>query len=216
MWFDPNFAKNNVRMKSLIYILLIAGLTACQFDGGQRVNDDYAYWSSVNSNGSWTSAAEAAVRATTLPFSRPKDIESYCSRYLYLDSESRVKFWVGLLSVMAEFESDLNPQTRYTETLRDSQNQRVVSRGLLQISIESANQQRYSCKIRAAEDLHDPAINIGCGTKILSSWVARDGVVASSGGEHRGGARYWSVLRSTNSAATKIRNQTNQLQFCRS
>ncbi len=203
-------------MQRLVYFFLMTGLSACQLGGDQRPDDDYASWSTANRDGSWTMAAEAAVRATSLPYTRPEDIGTYCPRYPNLDNESRVKFWVGLLSAMAEFESDLDPQTRYTETIRDGQGQRIVSRGLLQISIESANQERYSCRIRTANDLHDPATNIRCGAKILSNWVASDGVVASSSGENRGGARYWSVLRSKNRSATDISNKTSRLRFCRS
>ncbi len=203
-------------MRYLLYFFFLIGLSACQVGGDQLPDDDYASWSAVNRDGTWTMAAEAAVRATSLPNSRPDDIGTYCPGYTNLDNESRVKFWVGLLSVMAEFESDLDPQTRYTETIRDNQGQRVVSRGLLQISIESANQKRYSCRIKTANDLHDPATNIRCGARILSSWVASDGVVTASSGKNRGGARYWSVLRSKNRSATEIRNKTSDLRFCRS
>lgn len=200
-------------MHRLAYLFLLSGLYACQL-GSDQPADDYASWSVVNRDGSWTKTAEAAVRRTSLPRSLPTDVGTYCPQYSYLNDASRVKFWVGLLSAMAEFESDLDPQTRYTETLRDGQGRPVVSRGLLQISIESANQERYACQIGTANDLHDPAINIRCGAKILSNWVSSDGVIASSRGENRGGARYWSVLRSTNSSLTDISKRTSRLDFC--
>ena len=203
-------------MRRLIALLVLTALTACQVGGDQRPQADYASWSVVNRDGSWTAAAEAAVRGTSLPAASPADIRSYCPGYPGLGKENRVKFWVGLLAEMAEYESDLNPQTEFKETLRDSQGNYVVSRGLLQISIESANQKRYSCGISAEQDLHDPATNIQCGAKILSSWVSTDGVVASNDGSNLGGARYWSVLRSKNSSAADIRKNTSKLRFCRS
>ncbi len=194
--------------------LVLFGLASCQLGGDQRSDAGYAYWSSVDADGSWTTAAEEAVRDTSLPESLPADIEAYCPRYPDLRAEDRVRFWVGLLSAMAEFESDLDPRTRYTESIRDSQGQPIVSRGLLQLSIESANQARYACRIESAQDLHDPSTNIRCGARILSYWVASDQVIASSRGEHRGAARYWSVLRSRNRSAEEIGGMTSQLPFC--
>jgi uncharacterized membrane protein YphA (DoxX/SURF4 family) len=39
-------------------------------------------------------------------------------------------------------------------------------------------------------------VNLRCGVKIMSTLVAKDHIVAASGGgKHHGGARYWSVLR---------------------
>ena len=201
-------------MRRFACILPVLLLSACHLAGDQLPDTGYAYWSTANPDGSWTAAAEEAVRDTTLPTSRPADIEAYCPRYPDLGSEGRVKFWVGLLSAMAEFESDLDPQTRFTEPVRDNQGERVVSRGLLQISIESANQQRYACRIETEQDLHDPATNINCAAKILSHWVASDGVIASRSDEYRGGARYWSVLRSNRRSAEAIISITSQLQFC--
>ncbi|MEM7430955.1 MAG: transglycosylase SLT domain-containing protein [Pseudomonadota bacterium] len=201
-------------MVRLIFSLSLFGLVGCQFSGDQRHHEDYAYWSAANQDGSWTSVAEKAVRATSLPQSEPGDILSYCIEYPGLGTDDRVRFWVGLLSAMAEHESDLDPQTKFAESLRDSRGQPVVSRGLLQLSIESANQARYSCQIDNANELHDPSTNIECAAKILSTWVSSDGVIAASSDGYRGGARYWSVLRSNRDSSTDIQSATRKLRFC--
>jgi hypothetical protein len=201
-------------MRRMACIFCLYGLSACQLAGDQRSGSDYASWSVVNQDGSWTFAAEAAVRATSLSRSLPGDIEAFCAAYPDRNDDSRVKFWVALVSAIAEFESDLKPQTQFTETLRDTEGQRVVSRGLLQISIESANQERYACRIQAPNDLHNPTTNIRCGVKILAHWVQSDGVIAASGRDYKGGARYWSVLRSKNPSSADIKKITRGLEFC--
>ncbi len=201
-------------MHRIAYALLAMLLVSCQTGREHSPGDDYAVWSAANTDGTWTRSAETAVRNTSLPRQVPKDIAAFCPRYPSLDSESRVMFWAGLLSAMAKFESNFNPETKFTEELRDSHKNRVVSRGLLQISIESANQARYACGIVAAKDLHDPAINLSCAARILSTWVELDDVVAATGRENTGGARYWSVLRHSNGRAARVRALTKELSFC--
>ena len=122
---------------------------------------------------------------------------------------------MGLLSIVARPESNFKPETTFTESFADSKGKKVVSRGLLQISIESANQKKYGCGIQKAEDLHDPAVNLTCGVKILDAWVQTDGVIASYG-QHppRGGGRYWSTLRERNKHLPEIRGFTRSLKVC--
>jgi hypothetical protein len=72
----------------------------------------------------------------------------------------------------------------------------VDSIGLVQLSYEDEPIYYLEHLDRDAKSLEDPLVNLRCGVKIMSTLVAKDGVVASSeGGTHRGGARYWSVLR---------------------
>src|SRR5215510_5826941 len=161
--------------------------------------EDYAAWARKNPDGSWTAAAEAAVAASSLPQAVPADIDKFCPGYAARNTDERKVFWVGLLSIVARPESNFKPETKFTEEFADAQGNKVVSRGLLQISIESANQRKYSCGIVKAEDLHDPAINLGCGVKILAAWVKTDNVIATWGtGKPVGGGRYWSTLREKN------------------
>lgn len=127
----------------------------------------------------------------------PADSATFCPNYKNLSYDQRKQFWIFLMSAMVRYESNFNTNTTYTESFADSSGNRVVSRGLLQISIESGN--AYGCGFKASSDLHDPQKNLSCGVRILDRWVGRDGRIAGNVGGWKGGARYWSVLRTSNS-----------------
>lgn len=177
---------------------------------------DYAAWAKNNRDGSWTRSAESAVANSPLTKLVPKDILYFCPAYPKLHAAERRKFWVGLISAMAKPESNFKPQRFYQEKFRDGKGRPVISRGLLQISIESANQQRYGCDIPYPAKLHDPGINLACGVKILSKWVSTDGVIAKHAQPrvHKGGSRYWSTLRPQRGHLRAIADFTRQLPFC--
>ena len=104
------------------------------------------------------------------------------------------EFWVALLVELARFESNWKTETKFTETFNDSKGKPVVSRGLFQLSIESAN--GYGCKLKKPEELHDPATNIRCAVIIANKWVTSDMVIhGKSGNRWVGLSRYWSPLR---------------------
>lgn len=124
----------------------------------------------------------------------PADRATFCPKYSGLSYNERKQYWTFMLSAMARFESNFNTNAKYTESFSDANGNHVVSRGLLQISIESGN--GYGCQLKTAQDLHDPYQNLACGIRILNRWVARDGRIAGKvSNSWRGGARYWSVLR---------------------
>lgn len=177
---------------------------------------DYAAWSAQNRDGSWTRAAEAAVAQSVLPKIVPQDVSDFCPTYKRLKPKERHKFWVGLMSAMAKPESNFDPNTYFKERFTDAKGRRVISRGLLQISIESANQKRYDCDIPHAELLHDPVVNLNCGVKILAKWVKEDGIIASQAtqGTHKGGGRYWSTLRAKTGHLNSIQSFTRDLVIC--
>jgi len=201
-----------MRVLSSFAALFIATFSA----GSAHASLDYAAWSSANLDGSWTKAAENAVAKSVLPRQVPADIKYFCPTYPKLNQQQRRKFWVGLLSAMAKPESNFQPHRYYTEKFADARGRRVVSRGLLQISIESANQQRYDCDIPQATLLHDPKVNLTCGVKILAKWVKTDGVIAKSrkARANVGGSRYWSTLREQHGHLRKIAEFTRTLPFC--
>jgi hypothetical protein len=177
---------------------------------------DYAAWAKSNLDGSWTRSAESAVANSPLVQLVPKDIVYFCPAYPKLHTLERRKFWVGLLSAMAKPESNFKPQRFYQENFKDRKGKPVISRGLLQISIESANQERYSCDIAYPAKLHDPTINLACGVKILAKWVKTDGVIAkhSEPRVYKGGSRYWSTLRPQKGHLRLIADFTRSLPFC--
>lgn len=142
------------------------------------------------------------------------DVEDFCPGYGSLSLADRKNFWVYLMSSMTEFESGHRPETSYRENFVDSRGQNVISRGLLQLSIESAN--AYGCGFQKPEDLHDPKRNLSCGIRILNRWVKNDRRLAGKlENKWQGGARYWSVLRFTNQPLAKIQGYTRSIDICR-
>jgi hypothetical protein len=124
----------------------------------------------------------------------PADADLFCPKFSRLSDAQRKQYWIHMISSMVRFESNFKTGTSYKEGFSDSKGKPVISRGLLQISIESANS--YGCGFRTADELHDPLKNLSCGVRILDRWVGRDGRIAGKvSGNWRGGARYWSVLR---------------------
>lgn len=193
------------------YILLIFMV----FPLSSQACEDYASWRKANKDCVWTNAAEKAVAASSLATRTPTDVLDFCPNYSALAIDQRNKFWVGLLSAVARPESNYKPETTYTEDFNDSSGKKVISRGLLQISIESANQKLYSCGIKKSEDLQDSIINLQCGVKILDAWVRKDNVIASyTKGQTRGGGRYWSTLRKSNNHLPELVENTSSLPFC--
>lgn len=162
----------------------------------------------------WTDLlADIAAADVALADRVPDDIASFCPNYQALPPPSRRRFWVLLLSAMAHEESRCDPTVAFQESFRDAQGDLVVSRGLLQLSIESAN--GYGCGFGAPEELHDPARNLRCGVRIMVRWLDRDRVIgARSRRTWLGGARYWSTLRETTPALNRIRSWTLRLEMC--
>lgn len=145
----------------------------------------------------------------------PADRSLFCPKYDKLSYNQRKQYWAFLLSAMVRFESNFDTNEKYKESFNDSHGRRVVSRGLLQISIESANS--YGCGFKTEQELHDPFSNLSCGIRILNRWLGRDGRIAGKvSGSWKGGARYWSVLRSGDKTSYKsIVKWSQQLSFCK-
>lgn len=155
-------------------------------------------WAGKADGPAWTLAVTSAISANgdKLISTTPSDMASYCPKYGQMDAEAKRRFWAMLFSTLARVESNYDPAVSFKESFKDSAGNFVVSRGLLQISKESAN--GYGCGIGDEEELHDPAINLACAVKIAQKWVANDGRISklTNSGKWRGMARYWSPFRS--------------------
>ena len=124
----------------------------------------------------------------------PSDVADFCRRYPSFDAAGRTRFWVELVAAMSALESGHDPARTHRERFTDRNGRPVVSRGLLQLSIESAR--GYGCELESSELLHLPEHNLRCGVRILAALVERDGRIAGRrDGAWQGGARYWAVLR---------------------
>lgn len=206
---DTEAASSGLNMKLIIVLMMICGTVV-------HASEDYAAWAKQNVDGEWTVAAEKAVAASSLGAEEPSDIAKFCPAYVNKNRQERDVFWVGLVSIVARLESGFKPETSFTESFVDGRGNKVISRGLLQISVESANQQKYGCRIEKAEDLHDPATNLACGVRILEAWVNTDHIVATyRSSPPRGGGRYWSTLRESNGHLPEITKFTKKLAACR-
>ncbi len=148
----------------------------------------------------------------------PNDIETYCPNYEDASRQERLAFWSGFISSLSHFESNHKSDVWYQERFNDAKGNPVVSRGLLQISIESGN--GYGCGLKNQKQLHDPKTNISCGVRILNRWVGqRDQVISDREGwwifegSWLGAARYWSPFRSETKKA-KIAQATRNQPYC--
>ncbi len=175
------------------------------------------FWSHLPDGNKWTYFTQRAIGkyGQGLLSSTPRDVVKYCPRYPDLSRTQRGDFWVHLISKLAYFESSYNPETSYVELFYDNNGNSIVSRGLLQISKESANGSNYRCGINNEKELHDPKTNLECGVRILNKWITTDGVVVAKEGDRwRGAARYWSPFRDSGKKA-KIVDALSSLSLCR-
>ena len=139
----------------------------------------------------------------------PIDIATFCPDYVRQDTEGRAGFWRGLLLAMVEPESGFQTTTAYWEEGGLQQ----FSIGLLQLSYTDARS--YACDFTNEADIVDPARNLDCGVRIMTSLVGKDRSIGTRDeGRWLGGARYWSVLRNTSDARADIVRTTSNLPMC--
>jgi hypothetical protein len=140
----------------------------------------------------WTEVTVKALRdlAPDLLSAHPSDAGEWIKGATY----NPTQLYTMILSSLAHFESSYNPDATYTEKFPDAHGNRVISRGLLQLSQESAN--GYGSGITDAKQLHDPETNIRTGVRIMRKLILQDGVIAGEvDGHWKGMARYWSPFR---------------------
>ncbi|QAY75153.1 lytic transglycosylase domain-containing protein [Sphingosinicella sp. BN140058] len=159
-------------------------------------------WGDSGERAQWSAFLMTAVselgQALTAATFVPSDISTYCPDYRRLDEEQREIFWAALLSSLAKRESNYRPTERYRESFKDSTGQYVVSRGLLQLSYESAR--AYGCDVDSAAKLHEPNVNLRCGVRILNRLVPTARAIAKKEGQKwRGAAAYWGPFRKATS-----------------
>ncbi|XGC79807.1 hypothetical protein ACES2L_10745 [Bdellovibrio bacteriovorus] len=174
-------------------------------------------WEEAHEDGKeWTTHVDRQLEklGTDLLDVIPSDYATFCPKYKTLSYKERKEFWTYFISLMVRYESNFKTGTSFEEDFNDSTGSNVMSRGLLQISFESGN--AYGCNFKSSRDIHDPYQNLSCGIRILDRWVDRDGRMAGKvSSKWRGGARYWSVLRTTSRSYPKIMAATKKIILCR-
>lgn len=161
----------------------------------------------------WTAHLLSELEGKDFLAVTPKDFKDWCPNFPVLTTPQRAEFYAQLVSIMAKRESGFNPDTKYQESFKDGKGKPVISRGLLQISQESANS--YGCGIDKAEKLHSPKINLSCGVKIIQRWVNRDQRLGGKLDTWKGCARYWSVCRSISRSYPIVTGYTKSLPICK-
>lgn len=141
-----------------------------------------------------------------------KDFEKFCPEFKDFNLDQKKEFFVALFSFMSKYESNFDTNATFREPFRDRSGERVVSSGLLQVSIESCR--GYGTSLDNKEELLEPERNLECSVRIMNRWSKRDNYIASKiNGRWRGGARYWAVLRDGNRGHDEIVNLSRE--YCR-
>ena len=150
----------------------------------------------------WTESTLVAVSTKDQLLSEriPADIATWCPGYQTATVEERRAFWTGLLSAVAKYESPWNANA-------SGGGGRWI--GLMQISPRSAA--NYGCNATSVGALKDGEANLQCAVEIMSTQVAKDGLVA--GGGNRGIGRDWAPLRSSEKRAA-MAAWTSQQPYC--
>lgn len=157
----------------------------------------------------WTKHLLGLVSASHLPDLAMTDIEGFEKGYSNRLRSEKVLFWARLISKMCQYESSFNPLAQYKENFKDARGEFVVSRGLLQLSIESCR--GYGIQMKDETVLHDPLFNLKATVTIMEKLVSKHGRLCGyepqPGGKPKwkGVAAYWSCMRDTHDAFLKIK-----------
>ena len=173
-------------MKYLLMAIILSSCTVTQVVK-EPVSELKADWT----NEEWTTILANALKSSEL---QTINIDGICG--------DKIQFYTMLLSSLARYESSHKPSSKYTEKFPDVHGNRVVSRGLFQLSIESVNGSRYRCGIKDAIELHDAETNIKCAVKVAAALIKENGVLYSKSAPWKGLSRYFSPFR--NAEKTKI------------
>lgn len=160
-----------------------------------------ALWQHRDETAQWTSAAIEALKThgSALPRLVPGDIEDYCPAYPEAGEDARRAFWVTFLSALAKHESTWQP---------DAVGGNGAWHGLLQIAPATAK--GYGCKATTANALHDGALNLSCGIRIMAVTVPRDQVISR---DMRGVAADWGPFHQERKR-NDIQQTTRSQSYC--
>ena len=147
------------------------------------------------------------------------DARTFCPNFYRLNREEKKEFWVHLFNGIARYESNFKlgvpafDEVLHVNVYRGQIRPSRYSMGLFQLSYSSAPGYRPGCRIDYNRDrgkdvsdpsltIYDPKIQMDCAVTIMNRWVPRDGGVGLD--SERGGARFWSTLRSSNPATQNV------------
>ena len=161
-------------LKLTLFMSFLAGIVAFAImqptfskqSGEVLIFENIHDWPDLDPTNSWEWTEETLSHIeSNSDFKTPKDILVFCPKYNVLSKDSQDLFWTTLVAAIARYESFFDTELEHHETFKNRHGNFVVSRGLMQISFESAKD--YGCMVNSPDDLHDPMKNIHCSVKIL-------------------------------------------------
>ncbi len=161
-------------------------------------------WEAGNAGRStWTRELIAAVVAHKADLDRGNP-DTFIPGYANLSADLQIRFWCEFLVAISRWESGWNPRDTFTEA------NGVDSIGLFALSYPDAQNFPLVGLDQARDTLKDPLVNLRAGVVVLSTLVARHRMVVGSATtgrnvEFKGGAAYWSVLRTERKHLADIR-----------
>ncbi|MGZ3656193.1 MAG: hypothetical protein ACXVCS_11595 [Bdellovibrionota bacterium] len=159
------------------------------------------------------------------------DARTFCPNFGkpgFTDQDKK-EFWIHLFSGIASRESGFKlgapafDESRHVDVFHGPINAKNDSMGLFALSYGSAaygagcsrldiNKDRHKDISDMSLTIYDPKIQMDCAVTVMSHWVPHDGGVGLS--DSRGGARFWSTLRSSNPATKSVINALHRDTAC--
>lgn len=198
------------------YLFLIAtiySISACKTAPVAPAVDFKGAWN----NPEWDAILVNEIESQGLPdVASIADAKDYCPKYSSLSKAQKTEFWARLMVAMAKKESGFDSSQTYKEKFKNSKGEYVISTGLFQISYESSSSSSYKCGKQTTEGLKNPKTNIECSVKILARWAKADQYAGKTIAKDtfRGGARYWSVLRSDSGSNPYVMAEAKKAPGC--
>lgn len=141
----------------------------------------------------WTSHLLTTISKSKLPDLKMLDVDAFCPGYSHLSRQEKVKWFAHFICKMSWFESKWNPLAKLAEDFKDRDGKRVESRGLMQISIESARGYGFE---GSNNDLFDPLKNLDVTVKIMEKLIEKaERLQGAPNDKWIGVSAYWSTMR---------------------
>lgn len=159
-------------------------------------------WAKSHPDLGWTADAISLVSISELPDMNPPGIEKFWAGYPSANRESRMIFWVQLISIVVKYECAFDPKAVAKADVNG-----IDSIGLLQLS--TTDVEAYHLPISpppTAEEYTDPLINLRVGVLIMESIFKNPKLNSAFVGQDQdplrpghwlGLTNYWATLRDT-------------------
>lgn len=162
--------------------------------------------------------------------SKFSDEARFCPNWGSLNANQKTEFWVHMFNGIARYESNWNLKATFDEehfkNVRSGPiNPNTYSQGMFQLSYGSTSQGAYKnfCKFDWRGDrnkdvsdrsasIYDPKKQINCAVGMMNYLVGKDGAIGWN--KKKGGARFWSTLRSTNPATREVIANLKKFKPC--